>query len=482
MNKAERILAERRKKSAPDLLISSAFSQQKAFIQDPAKLKALFCTRRAAKSFTAGLYLVHEALANPGCNLLFIGLTRLSAKGILWKDILRVIDRRQGLSCRFNLAELTMTFPNGSVIRLSGIDADEEEMNKLLGMKYRLVCIDEASMYSIDLRNLVYGVLKPAMTDPNAEGDRGTICLMGTSSNFTRGLFYDITTGKEPGWSLHTWSAHDNPHVAKQWAEELKEIATLRPGYMETPQYKQWYLNLWVVDEGKLVYRFNPEHNWFKNRPMLEPSGWTYVLGVDLGWEDDNAFVLCGYHVVSPILFVIKVEAKRRQTFDQVSETILAFMADKEYPISKVIIDGANKQGVESMRQRSAIPFEYADKRDKATFIELLNADLVQAKIKLSPECGPLADEMMALVWKTDGDKIILPKKEHPALPNHRCDAFLYAWRHCYTYHFSPQEAKKAPLYSSAWFEQNCTIDWEAEREKLLSDVAWTEDANWPSS
>ena len=69
------------------------FWQQKNFIKDPAKLKALFCTRRSAKSFTAGLYLVHEALNNPGCNVLFIGLTRASAKAIIWKDILRVLDK-----------------------------------------------------------------------------------------------------------------------------------------------------------------------------------------------------------------------------------------------------------------------------------------------------------------------------------------------------------------------------------------------------
>jgi hypothetical protein len=39
-----------------------------------ARLKALFCTRRAAKSYTGGLYLIREALENPGCNCLFIAL------------------------------------------------------------------------------------------------------------------------------------------------------------------------------------------------------------------------------------------------------------------------------------------------------------------------------------------------------------------------------------------------------------------------
>src|SRR5277367_4979231 len=114
-------------------LFDPKFPQQRSFVKDPAKLKALFCTRRAAKSFTAGLYMVYEVLTTPGCNILFIGLTRASAKSIVWKDILKVINRKHKLRAQFNQAELSMTFPNGSIIKVTGVDAEEEEMNKLLG-------------------------------------------------------------------------------------------------------------------------------------------------------------------------------------------------------------------------------------------------------------------------------------------------------------------------------------------------------------
>lgn len=455
-------------------LFSPTFPQQEAFVRDPAKLKALFCTRRSAKSYTAGLGLYYEALSCPGCNCLFIGLTRETARNIIWKDILRDIDRKFNLGVAFNQTLLTATLPNGSVIRVTGADVDEDEMNKLLGGKYRLVCIDEASMYTVNVRNMVYGVLKPAMAD-----ERGTICLMGTSSNFTRGLFYDITTQREPGWSLHTWTAHDNPYVARQWQEELDEIAQLRPLYMETPQFKQWYLNHWVVDDEKLVYRFNEARNLYSALPKLPNDGWIYILGVDTGWEDDNAFVLCGYHINDPTLYVLKTFNKPKMTFDQVVDKINEFMRDSEYPPHKVIIDGANKQGVESMRQRSSIPFEYADKQGKVDFIEMLNADLIQAKIKFSKACRPLTDEMMSLVWKTDGDKIVVPKKEHPALPNHLSDAMLYAWRNGYHFHSAPLE-KKLVVGSRDWYEQQAKDIWEREREKL--EAADSESESWDNS
>lgn len=474
------VIAENR----PDIF-AGAFKQQVEFVLDPAKLKALFCTRRSAKSYTAGIYLVYEALMNPGCNCLFIGLTRSSARAIIWKDILRVIDLQFGLKADFNQTDLTMTLPNSSVISVTGVDADQDEMNKLLGRKYRLVCIDEASMYTVDVHNLVYGVLGPAMTDPNAGGQRGTICVMGTASNFPRGLFYDITTGKESGWKMFEWTAHDNPYVAKQWQEALDEIARDRPLYMETPQFKQWYLNRWVIDEEKLVYRFNTAKNlisaklWTALVHKMPPQGWSYVLGVDTGWEDANAFVLTAYHANDPKLYVVKVHRQRKMTFDQVADRIQVFMRDPVMAPHKVFIDGANKQGVESMRARSAIPFEYADKQDKATFIELCNADLVQAKILVvdTPENRPLWDEMTSLVWVTDGDKIKFPKKEHPNLSNHLCDGFLYAWRNGFHYHSSPAEVK-IPVGSKAWFEKQADDIWERERERLQQEG---QQGLWPS-
>ncbi len=449
----------------PDDLFDDRFPQQKNFILDPSKLKALWCTRRASKSYVAGLYMIKEAMENPGTNCLFIGLTRESAKGIIWKDILKPINRKHRLGCQFNGTALTMTFPNGSVIWVTGVDTDEDEMNKLLGKKYRLVCLDESSLYTINLNRLVYGILKPAVADPNKDGERGTICMMGTSSNFTQGLFFDITNKKEPGWSLHTWTALDNPFVKTQWQEELDDIAKNRPLFMETPLFKQWYLNQWVIDTEKLVYKFNQDKNLFDIRPkQLKPEGWSYVLGVDLGYEDDSAFVLCAFHEHESTLYVISTFNKKHMDITDVANKIKEYLS--LYQIGKVIVDGSDKQSVEEMRRRHNVPLEPAEKQGKSDFIELLNAELIQSKIKINNKCRNLIQEMMGLVWKTTGDIIDLPRKEHPALPNHLCDAMLYAWRYCYSY-MAEAPTKLPVMGTKAWHDDQNARLWDIEREKL---------------
>ena len=202
------------------------------------------------------------------------------------------------------------------------------------------------------------------------------------------------------------------------------------------------------------------------------------MLGVDTGWEDDNAFVLGGYHENDPHLYIMSAYAQKHMTFDMVVQKINQYMAHPTQAPCKVIIDGANKQGVESMRIRSQIPFEYADKQDKVSFIEMMNGDLVQGKIKIHrTEARSLIDEMMSLVWKTDGDVITLPKKEHPALPNHKNDAALYLWRNGYHFHATKPEIKH-PIGSRQWYEAQAEGIWEKERERLENENSI---GGWPS-
>lgn len=431
-----------------------AFKEQLKFISDNTRLKALFCTRRAAKSYTGGLYLVKQALDYPGCNCLFVGLTRQSAHGIIWKDILREIDQRYKLNIKFNETLLTATLPNGSVIWVTGADTDESEMNKLLGKKYKLVILDEASMFTINMLQLVYGILKPATAD-----QRGTICLLGTSSNITRGLFYDITTHREPGWSLHTWTAHDNPHVRVQWQEELDDISNNRPLFMETALFKQWYLNKWVIDEDAKVYKYEKARNSALSLPQDcgEPH---YVLGIDLGHSPDpSAFVVGCYYDAMDTLFIAHAEKHLKFDVTDVADKIRQL--DYKYNFEVKIIDGSHKMAVEELNIRHKVNVIPADKLGKVDFINLCNAELIQGKIKLLPAADELSTELDTLVWVTDNGKVKEPRKEHPALPNHLTDGFLYMWRHGYQYLWSK------PKETVAWGSQE---HWEKKHIEELAE------------
>lgn len=436
------------KKSKPKELVQAepvfdlkkvAFKEQFDFIVDEARLKALFCTRRAAKSYTGGIYLVEEALKHPRSNLLYLALTRETAKGIIWKDILKEIDIKYKLGMIFNGTTLTATLPNGSVIWVTGADADEDEMNKLLGKKYRLAVIDEASMFSVNMHQLVYGILKPATAD-----QRGSICLLGTASNITRGLFYDITNGTEPGWSIHKWTAFDNPHIKDQWTEELKEIAEKRPAFRETALYKQWYLNEWVIDEAALVYKFNKERNSTNQLPIFEQS-YHYILGITIGHSPDpSGFVIACYNDLSSLLFIIHSEKHPNVDASLIAKKINEF--DKKYDFEVQVVFGLTKQSVSEMNVRHECHTIFADdkEKEKEHLVNLFNSDFNQQKVWFLPQTNELKDELETIVWETDSaGKITLPRKEHKNIPNQLANALLYLWKNTHSYLYNSRPVVK---------------------------------------
>src|ERR1700682_2730816 len=188
-----RLLAAKASNQRLDAL-TGMFPQQRAFVLDGSPFQYVFCTRRAAKSYSAGLKAVRAARKHRRCSVLVVGLHRLEGERIWWIPTLKDINDRHGLRAKFNETELTMTLPNGSVIYLLGMDANEKEKRKALGQKFPLAIIDEAQDFVTDLSELVFHVLKPAVADY-----RGSICLLGTPGLLASGLFFDVTTGKEPG-------------------------------------------------------------------------------------------------------------------------------------------------------------------------------------------------------------------------------------------------------------------------------------------
>lgn len=429
--------SHKREHCEPPQFLDPDFPEQSTFITDPAKLKVGFCTRRSGKSYGDGRYLLKEAYETPSVSTLYLALTRDTAENIMWRDVLRRLDRELGLNARPNKTKLELTLPNESTVRLLGMDADEEEKRKVLGGKYKLVIIDEAAKWRTNLRTLVFEYLKPAVADY-----RGTIALTSTSSEVLSGLFFELTEGHtnaphrwmREGFSCHAWNWRQNPYMRKNIAEEIAELEAANPRVRETPGFRRMYdPGEWVIDLNNLVYKYMRERNDFDGElPRHREGRWHYVLGVDLGFEDPDAFTVLAYHDHDPCLYVLESYKTGR---NDVTATSLEINAIKRrYDIEHTTIDGSSKKAVEEMNNRHGVMATPAEKTEKAEHIDLMNADFNAGRIKLSPKCGPLREEYGALVW----DERVLERRhkreEHPGCDNHAADSAYYGWRHCYQY------------------------------------------------
>jgi hypothetical protein len=442
LTKAERIIILLNKiKEADNIVIpdflSTSCEPQKKFILDTSRKKIALCTRRASKSFAVGIMLIMEGLKHPGCSLVYINKTLQTSHRVMEKDIINPLNAHYNLN--LTIVEGQVRFPNGSIIYLVGVDSSEKEKDKLLGSKYRMVCIDEAQDMLIDLEDLCERVIKPALTDLN-----GTLVVTGTPSDRIKTYFYELTKdySSKNGWSFHRWSALENTSIpfggtepiCDLVANDIAEMIKDNPEIVKSTSFRQQWLGEWVVDSKALVYHPH-DYNFIDSLPKQE---YQYVMGIDLGWNDASAFVIGAYSNKDKHLYLIEAYKESHLDFTQVAQVIQNYR--KQYRFNRIVVDGANLQGVEEIRRRHNIPLMVAEKSDKANYIALLNSDLDAANILiLNSASHQIKDEWSALIWDKNSDKL----KEDPKYDNHLSDAFLYMWRIARNYLSIPQGPPK---------------------------------------
>ena len=413
------------------------FNQQANFIRDPRKLKAALCSRRAGKSHMAGCYVIAEALKHPRSTVPYVALTRGHAKRIMWKTL---IDLTRPYTPQVNLTELRITLSNGSDIVLAGAN-DEATAEVFRGQKFPLVVLDECASFRSHFREMVEEVIEPALIDMN-----GTLAMIGTPSAACRGLFYDATTAKDSPYSVHHWTILDNPFIphAKEWlAERMRE----RGWTEDTPAYRREWLGEWVASTDSQVYAFSRE----RNIATSIPQKMNYILGIDLGYDDETAFVVVGYRPDDPRLYVLETYAKSEMIITDIVRKVEE-LTSRYGSFVRIVADtgGLGKQIAAEIRKRYGVPVFPAEKTQKAEFIQLLNDDLRSGKILVSPAEINFIEEITALQWDEEKEGRFI---EDPRFANHRCDAFLYAWRESCHYLAKPPESIP-PAFTESWYKR----------------------------
>ena len=442
---------EKRQQLTTVNLLADSFPEQTAFINDNSKMKSALTTRRAGKSYAAGLMLFQFCLQNPNAACAYIGLTRETAKNVMVEPVLKKINRNFKTNARFYRSPASIKFPNGSYILFIGINDTEEEREKLLGQHFKLAVIDEGASYTIDLKTTIRDFILPTLTD-----DDGQLVMIGTPGNL-RNYFCDITEGRIPGWSNHFWTANENHHVSKNWNKDIEKLKIDYPNIEDDPGFQQHYRGKWTLDTSKQAYKCT-KSNYIESLPN---ATYKYILGMDLGWEDENSFVIGAYSDNDPTLYLVETYSKNHMLMDDMIEKL--HQLESRYNISHYIIDAANKQYVEELRYRTKRPFTPANKQEKMKYVSMMNSDFILKKIKIIPaKCESLLKEYEYLMIDDSN-----PVKPKILGGDHNADAALYLWRASYHYNSqAPKPDNRTPTdkINDWWGEQ----EQQMEKEKNL--------------
>lgn len=440
-------------------LLERLFPEQRAFVEDPARRKALLCPARAGKSFTFAVSILVALLTIPRANILYVTFIRTQSKEILW-NILKRLNEEFQLKLTFGEAELTVTNGRGAWARLAGCES-WGDTDKIRGVPRHLVILDEAQIWHAQLlADLVLEVIEPRLGDY-----KGTLALGGTPGPVLAGMFYDATgpgaaeialdangnrrsvsrpyverddakwEGVVYKWSQHGWPLSANTSAEGKSAYEELKANIIRNGWTdENPILVREGYGRWMADDSKLVFRYQPDRDdWIPGERTAEnpfglPLGhaWQFGICADMGFHDPFALQVGAWSDTYPDLLQVYEDELVRGTVSGVAELVKKAEAliDEGGIVSSVAdLQGLGGMVVETLAAEHNVFFEKLEQRDKRDHIEMTNAGFVDRRIKLM-KGSRLGMEMLYLAWDPSG------LKPRPNQPNHHCDAFLGVVRH----------------------------------------------------
>lgn len=382
--------------------------------------------------------LLDAALTPPAVPVLYMTLTRANAKEIIWGDLL-ALNERYGLGGEVNLTDLTMTMPTGVPIQLRGANS-ERELAKVRGKKFKLAIVDEAQSFPDRILDpLMRRDLGPTLRDYG-----GSQWLCGTVPPVQAGYFWETYAGKlAVTREQHRWTLRENERFPRYamgltYEQVVAEVLQENGWTADDPTFRREYLNEEIEDTDALLFTFADGLNTCGELPE---GKWSYVMGVDLGYEDSDAVAVLGWRAHDATLYLVEEYVQAQEDVTDLA-LVLKDLVDRYKPM-RVVIDegGGGKKAAAEMRARWKLPLEPAEKAQKPAYIRLLNADLRKGKLLARPDsrfredCRLVTKDPVALMRGLLQERPVANGGYHSDI----VDAVLYGWRAAL--HFRQQPA-----------------------------------------
>lgn len=461
------------------------FPQQLKFVNDPHPFKIAVCSRRSGKTIACAADLIDTALATKDVVCLYITLSRNNAKKLIWPEI-KKINRKYNLKGSEDATELSITFPNGSVVYLSGAK-DQSEIEKFRGLALKKVYIDECQSFREYIEELINDIISPALLDY-----AGTLCLIGTPGPIPAGFFAEVAgvvpdkVTESDAWSKHGWTFFDNPHIEAKSGlthDQLIQRELRRRGVtMDDPSIQREFFGRWVLDSDALWIHYTRELNDYVSMDTTKHK-YNYIMGIDLGYVDSDAIALLAWSETDPNTYLVEEMLADKQGLTELVMHIKDFQS--RYDISKMVIDegGLGKKLAEEMRRQHGIPVQPADKARKQENVAFLNDALRTGRFKAKYSSNFVKDSFLVEIdrSKSTPDKIKLSDKYHSDI----IDAVLYSFKESPAFSYMPPPPPKPKWGTSAYQEAQAKEMWEqalshfeeeAEIMRNATNMGWGED------
>ena len=381
------------------------FPKQKqgwALLENPALRRIVFDGgARSGKTDLILVWLIKEATSRPGARILIARRCLDHAVTTLFEGSLTKILPSGTAGVRYTKKPPEAWFPNGSVIRVGGLD-DAERVDKILGDEYLHIFINEATQVSWPTVNTVMsrlsqnlpGATRKLILDCNPKGPQHWLHRVGvervqpTADPRERVPLKDAAT-----WARLSWTPYDNPHLPEDTFATLESYT----GVMR----RRMLLGEWCNNEGAVYDMFDPDIHCFDELPPGSES-WPRFRAIDFGFT--NPFC-CGWGAVDGDgrLWVYRELYKAGTMLPDLTEWIKAAEAGH----FSTVADPENAEGREYLNQHGVS--NEAAKKDVYVGIQAVQKRFALAgdgrpRLYISRACVNIIGELYDYSWEEPKD------------------------------------------------------------------------------
>ena len=376
---------------------------------------------RSGKTDLTLAWLVSQAATFAGARILVARYRLDHARTTLWNLTLKKLLPPGCGGVRYMEQSLEARFPNGSVIRVAGLD-DSERVDKILGDEYLHIFINEATQTTWEtvtkvltrLSQNIQGSVRKLILDCNPKGPRHWLHQVGVQH-----ILPSVTCEARPlpdaeAWARLSWTPYDNPYLP----EDTLRTREALPGVMR----RRMLLGEWCSNEGAVYDMFDQEVHCFSELPEGSKE-WRRIRAIDFGFT--NPFVcLWGAEDGDGRLWVYRELYRTRTQVVDLADMIIAAekgrfstVADPEDAEARAIL---NNRGVGNTPALN----------DVSSGIQAVQKRFAQAgdgrpRLFISEKCVNTINELYEYRWqeqREDRDIDEKPVKAH----DHAMDALRY--------------------------------------------------------
>ncbi len=375
----------------------------------------LYGSSRSGKSFVIMFILIVRA-AKVKSDHIIVRETFSAAKISIWQKTLPDVLRAAfpNLPCAMNKTDYICTLPNGSTIKIAGLD-DEKRIERLLGTEYSTLWVNESNQVPFGGVNK----LKTRLAQKN---------------DLRKLVFFDLNPTKTSSWVYQLFEqkvdpqdgeALDNPNDYKSFKLSIKDnLENVDKNYLKLlkklPKKERLRFLEGEYDKdnsGAAVYAFNKEEHVNERAVKLQGTDW---VGSDFN-IDFNSDVLASQHANG--LYIWDEVQIAGDTFKKCDR-----LKRKGVQGASVVCDSTGKnrstKGKSDFIILKDAGFDVRSKTNPAVIDKIanLNRCFTLGLITIHPRCKKLIRDLIQLVWTKHGQ---LDQKSDPSL-SHLVDSLAY--------------------------------------------------------